>query len=77
MKLDEIGIWSEIKLDIIKEYANTFTTIMKSQGCAICQGSCRMKVIFISITIDYIHAAFNCRVFSLISFGGFSQTRSM
>ena len=31
MKLDEIGIWSEIKLDIIKEYANTFTTIMKSQ----------------------------------------------
>lgn len=31
MKLDEIGIWSEIKLDIIKEYAYTFTTIMKSQ----------------------------------------------
>jgi len=31
MKLDEIGIWSEIKLDIIKEYANAFTTIMKSQ----------------------------------------------
>ncbi len=31
MKLDEIGIWSEIKLDIIKEYANVFTTIMKSQ----------------------------------------------
>ena len=31
MKLDEIGIWSEIKLDIIKEYSNAFTTIMKSQ----------------------------------------------
>ena len=31
MKLDEIGIWSEIKLDIIKEYANAFTTIMKGQ----------------------------------------------
>jgi len=31
MKLDKIGIWSEIKLDIIKEYANAFTTIMKSQ----------------------------------------------
>jgi three-Cys-motif partner protein len=31
MKLDEIGIWSEIKLDIIKEYANALTTIMKSQ----------------------------------------------
>ena len=30
MKLDNIGIWSEIKLDIIKEYANSFTTIMKS-----------------------------------------------
>jgi len=31
MKLDEIGIWSEIKLDIIKEYANAFTRIMKSK----------------------------------------------
>ena len=31
MKLDEIGIWSEIKLDIIKEYANAFTTIMRKQ----------------------------------------------
>lgn len=31
MKLDEIGIWSEIKLDIIKEYASTFTTIMRKQ----------------------------------------------
>ncbi len=31
MKFDEIGEWSEIKLDIIKEYANAFTRIMKSQ----------------------------------------------
>ena len=31
MKLDKIGIWSEIKLDIIKEYANAFTKIMKSK----------------------------------------------
>jgi three-Cys-motif partner protein len=31
MKLDEIGIWSEIKLDIIREYANSFTTIMRKQ----------------------------------------------
>jgi len=31
MKLDEIGIWSEIKLDIIKEYASAFTTIMRKQ----------------------------------------------
>jgi len=29
MKLDEIGIWSEIKLKIVKEYASAFTTIMK------------------------------------------------
>ena len=41
---------------------------------AVCQDSCRMKVIFISIIIDYIHAAFNCRALSLLSFGGFSQT---
>ena len=31
MKLDKIGEWSEIKLEIIKEYANTFTKIMKNQ----------------------------------------------
>jgi three-Cys-motif partner protein len=36
MKLDKIGIWSEIKLDIIKEYASAFTTIMKSK--AWCKG---------------------------------------
>jgi three-Cys-motif partner protein len=36
MKLDKIGIWSEIKLDIIKEYANAYTKIMKSQ--AWCKG---------------------------------------
>ena len=32
MKFDNIGVWSEIKLDIIKEYANAFTGIMKKQG---------------------------------------------
>ena len=31
MKLDEIGIWSEIKLDIIREYASAFTRIMRKQ----------------------------------------------
>ena len=31
MKLDKIGEWSEIKLEIIKEYARVFTTIMKNQ----------------------------------------------
>ena len=31
MKFDNIGVWSEIKLDIIKEYANAFTGIMKKQ----------------------------------------------
>ena len=36
MKLDEIGEWSEIKLEIIKKYASAFTTIMKNQ--AWCQG---------------------------------------
>jgi len=36
MKLDKIGVWSEIKLDIIKEYASAFTTIMKSK--AWCKG---------------------------------------
>ena len=31
MKIDKIGFWSEIKLEIIKKYANAFTTIMKNQ----------------------------------------------
>ena len=30
-KLDEIGYWSEIKLDIIKKYAVAYTKIMNKQ----------------------------------------------
>lgn len=32
MKLDEIGYWTEVKLDIIKEYAGAYTTIMRKQA---------------------------------------------
>jgi len=28
LKLDEIGYWSEIKLDIIGEYAKAYSTIL-------------------------------------------------
>lgn len=31
MKLDQIGIWSEIKLEIIKDYASAYTKIMDKQ----------------------------------------------
>ena len=31
MKLDEIGIWSEIKLEIIKEYASAYTKILSKK----------------------------------------------
>lgn len=31
MKLDKIGFWSEIKLEILKKYANAYTNIMKNQ----------------------------------------------
>jgi three-Cys-motif partner protein len=31
MKLDHVGIWSEIKLEIIKKYAHAYTSIMKKQ----------------------------------------------
>ncbi len=31
MEFDEIGYWSEIKLDIIKEYAKAYSTIMSAQ----------------------------------------------
>lgn len=31
MKLDEIGIWSEIKLEIIKKYASAYTTVLSKQ----------------------------------------------
>jgi three-Cys-motif partner protein len=36
MKLDQIGHWSEIKLEIIKKYAGAYTSIMKNQ--AWCKG---------------------------------------
>lgn len=31
MKFDEIGYWSEIKLDIVKEYAAAYSTILAAQ----------------------------------------------
>lgn len=31
MKLDEIGYWSEIKLDIIREYAAAYSRILTAQ----------------------------------------------
>jgi len=31
MKLDQIGSWSEIKLEIIKKYAGAYTSIMSRQ----------------------------------------------
>jgi len=31
LKYDEIGYWSEIKLDIVKEYAQAYSTIMSAQ----------------------------------------------
>ncbi|MBF0607421.1 MAG: hypothetical protein HQL61_07740 [Magnetococcales bacterium] len=32
LKLDEIGFWSETKLDIIKKYASAYVNIMKTQS---------------------------------------------
>src|SRR5438876_7413855 len=31
LKLDEVGYWSEIKLDIIREYAKAYSTILAAQ----------------------------------------------
>ena len=31
VKLDEIGYWSEVKLDIVKEYAKAYSTIINAQ----------------------------------------------
>ena len=30
-KYDEIGYWSEVKLDIIRKYASAYSTIMNKQ----------------------------------------------
>lgn len=38
VKLDEIGIWSEIKIAILREYAYAFTRILKTK--AWCKGCC-------------------------------------
>jgi three-Cys-motif partner protein len=31
LRLDEIGYWSEVKLDIVKKYASAYSTIMAKQ----------------------------------------------
>jgi three-Cys-motif partner protein len=31
MKFDEIGYWSEIKLDIVKDYASAYSRILAAQ----------------------------------------------
>jgi len=38
VKLGEIGIWSEIKMAILREYAHVFTTILKTKSW--CRGCC-------------------------------------
>jgi three-Cys-motif partner protein len=38
VKYDKIGIWSEIKLDIVKEYASAYTKILSSKQW--CKGHC-------------------------------------
>jgi hypothetical protein len=37
-RLDEIGIWSEIKIAILREYTCAFTTILRTK--AWCKGCC-------------------------------------
>lgn len=37
-KLDEIGIWSEIKIAVLREYATAFTRILKAKSW--CKGCC-------------------------------------
>ena len=31
LRFDEIGYWSEVKLDIVKKYAKAYSTIMAKQ----------------------------------------------
>jgi hypothetical protein len=31
VKLDKIGYWSEVKLDIVREYAGTYSKILANQ----------------------------------------------
>jgi three-Cys-motif partner protein len=32
LKLDEVGVWSELKLEILRKYASVYTTILRSKG---------------------------------------------
>jgi three-Cys-motif partner protein len=32
MKIDEVGVWSEIKLEVLKEYAKAYTSILTKQN---------------------------------------------
>lgn len=47
LKCDEIGFWSEIKLDIIKKYADAYSRIMSSPS----QQKFQLKHIYISRNI--------------------------
>jgi three-Cys-motif partner protein len=33
LRLDEVGYWSEVKLDIVREYATAYSVIMNKQAC--------------------------------------------
>lgn len=38
LRLDEIGYWSEVKLDIIKKYASAYSTILAIRAST--RGTC-------------------------------------
>ena len=31
LKIDEVGYWSEVKLDLVKKYAQAYSTILNKQ----------------------------------------------
>jgi three-Cys-motif partner protein len=35
MKIDEVGYWSELKLEIIKKYAAAYSQILSTQGSSL------------------------------------------
>ena len=57
LKFDEIGYWSEVKLDIIKKYAKAYTTILAQQArisCSYVDGFAGMGVHVAKESGDYV-----------------------
>jgi three-Cys-motif partner protein len=56
LQFDEIGEWSEVKLDIVREYAHAYSTILSNQRLshAYIDGVARARIHISKATHEYV-----------------------